>query len=44
MNFIQGEASVTQPVAIANIGDVLNYQYAEAGVYDVKVIAKGGAV
>ncbi|WP_392347407.1 carbohydrate binding domain-containing protein [uncultured Polaribacter sp.] len=42
--FYSGEASVTQPVAIANIGDVLNYQYAEAGVYDVKVIAKGGAV
>ena len=41
--FYSGEASVTQPVAIANIGDVLNYQYAEAGVYDVKVIAKGGA-
>jgi hypothetical protein len=42
--FYSGEASVTQPAAIANIGDVLNYQYAEAGVYDVKVIAKGGAV
>ena len=42
--FYSGEASVTQPAAIANIGDVLNYQYAEAGVYDVKVLAKGGAV
>jgi hypothetical protein len=42
--FYSGEASVTQPAAIANIGDVLNYQYAEAGVYDVKVIAKGGAI
>ena len=42
--FYSGEASVTQPAAIANIGDVLNYQYAEAGVYDLKVVAKGGAV
>ena len=42
--FYSGEESVTQPAAIANIGDVLNYQYAEAGVYDVKVLAKGGAV
>ena len=42
--FYSGETSVTQPAAIANIGDVLNYQYAEAGVYDVKVLAKGGAV
>ena len=42
--FYSGEASVTQPAAIANIGDVLNYQYAEAGIYDVKVIAKGGAI
>ena len=42
--FYSGETSVTQPAAIANIGDVLNYQYAEAGVYDVKVIAKGGAI
>jgi len=42
--FYSGEASLTQPVLIANIGDVLNYQYEMPGTYDMKVIAKGGAV
>jgi hypothetical protein len=42
--FYSGEADVTQPVAIANIGDPLNYQYKEPGTYDVKIIAKGGAI
>ena len=42
--FYSGETGVTQPVAIANIGDVMNYQYINAGTYSVKVIAKGGAI
>jgi hypothetical protein len=42
--FYSGEAAVTQPAATVNIGDVLNYQYAEPGTYDIKVIAKGGAI
>jgi hypothetical protein len=42
--FYSGEADVTQPAATANIGDVINYQYATAGTYTVKIIAKGGAV
>jgi hypothetical protein len=42
--FYSGEADVTQPVAIANIGDPLNYQYKEPGTYDVKIVAKGGAI
>lgn len=28
----------------ANIGDALTYQYAEAGTYNVKVVAKGAAI
>jgi hypothetical protein len=42
--FYSGEADVTQPVATANIGDVLNYQYTNAGLYDIKIVAKGGAI
>jgi hypothetical protein len=42
--FYSGETGVDQPVATANIGDAINYQYAEAGMYNVKVIAKGGAI
>jgi len=42
--FYSGEAGVDQPVATANIGDAISYQYAEAGMYSVKVIAKGGAI
>ena len=42
--FYSGETGVDQPVATANIGDAINYQYAEAGVYSVKVVAKGGAI
>ncbi|CAI8377377.1 MAG: Uncharacterised protein [Polaribacter sp. SA4-10] len=42
--FHSGEAGVTQPVATANIGEGLSYQYTDAGVYSVKVIAKGGAI
>jgi hypothetical protein len=42
--FYSGEADVTQPVAVANIDEVLNYQYTSAGTYDVIVIAKGGAI
>ncbi|WP_166382281.1 PKD domain protein [Polaribacter sp. 11A2H] len=43
-DFYSGEADVAQPAASANIGDVINYQYATAGTYNVKVIAKGGAI
>ncbi|QTE22468.1 PKD domain-containing protein [Polaribacter cellanae] len=42
--FYSGESGVTQPVATANNGDVLNYQYQTPGTYDVKVVAKGGAI
>lgn len=42
--FYSGETGVSQPVTTANIGETLNYQYATAGTYDVKVIAKGGAI
>ena len=42
--FHSGEAGVTQPVATANIGEGLTYQYTDAGVYTVKIIAKGGAI
>jgi hypothetical protein len=42
--FYSGEAGVTQPVATANIGDAIMYQYANAGIYSVKVVAKGGAI
>jgi hypothetical protein len=40
--FYPGVAGV-DPVT-ANIGDELSYQYAEAGTYNVKVIAKGAAI
>ncbi|MFQ3297240.1 MAG: hypothetical protein ACI9K4_000454 [Polaribacter sp.] len=43
-DFYSGETGVTQPVATANIGDVLNYKYETPGTYEIKVIAKGGAV
>jgi hypothetical protein len=42
--FYSGEADVTQPAAIANIGDPLNYQYKDAGIYDIRIVAKGGAI
>jgi len=42
--FYSGETGVTQPVATANIGEALSYQYMDAGTYSVKVIAKGGAI
>ncbi|WP_339659684.1 carbohydrate binding domain-containing protein [uncultured Polaribacter sp.] len=42
--FYSGESGVTQPVATANIGEAIAYQYATAGTYNVKVIAKGGAI
>lgn len=42
--FYSGESGVTQPVSTGNIGDVINYQYATAGTYDVKIIAKGAAI
>lgn len=42
--FHSGEDGVTQPVATANIGESISYQYATAGTYDVQVIAKGAAI
>ena len=42
--FYSGETGVDQPAATANIGETINYQYAEAGDYEVKVIAKGAAI
>ena len=42
--FYSGEDGVTQPVISGNIGNSVSYQYAEAGTYTVKVVAKGGAI
>ncbi|MFK8059814.1 MAG: PKD domain protein [Polaribacter sp.] len=42
--FYSGETGVTQPVATANIGDAITYQYKDAGKYSLKIIAKGGAI
>ncbi|MGJ8744169.1 PKD domain-containing protein [Polaribacter sp.] len=42
--FYSGESGVTQPVATGNISDAISYQYANAGMYSIKVIAKGGAI
>ncbi len=42
--FYSGETGVDQPVATANIGDPISYQYANAGTYEVKIIAKGAAI
>ncbi|WP_146190727.1 PKD domain protein [Polaribacter aquimarinus] len=42
--FDSGETGITQPVATANIGNTINYQYKDAGKYSVKVTAKGGAI
>ena len=42
--FHSGETGVTQPVATANIGETLSYQYTTPGMYDIKVVAKGGAI
>ncbi|PQJ78714.1 PKD domain-containing protein [Polaribacter porphyrae] len=42
--FDSGETGVTQPVANGNIGNTISYQYATAGTYSVKVIAKGAAI
>ncbi|MFD0991864.1 hypothetical protein [Tenacibaculum geojense] len=42
--FYSGEDGVAQPVATANIGEQLSYNYTNPGVYDIKVIAKGAAI
>ncbi|MFC4269639.1 hypothetical protein [Polaribacter marinivivus] len=42
--FHSGETGVTQPVATANIGDQLSYQYSTPGTYSVKIVAKGAAI
>lgn len=42
--FHSGESGVSQPVATGNIGDQIMYQYANPGIYTVKVVAKGAAI
>ncbi|MGB0880232.1 MAG: PKD domain protein, partial [Polaribacter sp.] len=42
--FHSGETGVAQPVVTANIGETVSYQYQNAGMYSVKVVAKGGAI
>lgn len=42
--FHSGETGVNQPVATANIGDELMYQYSNPGTYSVKIVAKGSAI
>jgi len=42
--FYSGETGVNQPVAIANIGETINYQYTTVGDYDTKVVVKGAAI
>ena len=42
--FHSGESGVSQPVATGNIGDQIMYQYADPGIYTVKVVAKGAAI
>ncbi|CAL2091088.1 lipoprotein precursor [Tenacibaculum sp. 190524A02b] len=42
--FYSGETGVTQPVATANIGEAITYKYQTAGMYDIKVVAKGAAI
>jgi hypothetical protein len=42
--FYSGEAGVVQPVVSGNIGNAIAYQYAEPGMYNIKVVAKGGAI
>ncbi|ARV06632.1 hypothetical protein BTO04_07950 [Polaribacter sp. SA4-10] len=42
--FYSGETDIDQPVATANIGEAVSYQYTNPGTYSVKVIAKGGAI
>lgn len=43
-DFDSGETGVAQPVKTGNIGETISYQYAVAGTYSVKVIAKGAAI
>jgi hypothetical protein len=43
-DFDSGETGATQPVVSGNIGTTVSYQYETAGMYAVKVIAKGGAI
>ena len=42
--FHSGEPDVDQPVATGNIGEAISYQYANAGIYDVEIVVKGGAI
>ena len=42
--FYSGEEGVEQPVATANIGESIAYQYATAGTYDIEIIVKGAAI
>lgn len=42
--FDSGETGITQPVMTGNIGETISYQYQTAGIYSVKITAKGGAI
>lgn len=42
--FYSGETGVDQPVLTANIGESISYDYQTAGLYSIKVIAKGAAI
>ena len=42
--FHSGETGIDQPVATANIGDGISYDYETPGIYSVKIVAKGGAI
>ncbi|MFB0937926.1 MAG: hypothetical protein QMB29_03205 [Urechidicola sp.] len=42
-DFYSGEDGVTDPVS-GNIGDTVSYTYAEAGIYTIRVVAKGAAI
>jgi hypothetical protein len=42
--FYSGETGIDQPVATANIGDGISYDYETPGIYSVKIVAKGGAI
>lgn len=42
--FYSGETGVQQPVASANVGETINYSYADAGTYDIRIVVKGAAI
>ena len=42
-DFYSGEVGVTDPIS-GNIGETISYTYVEAGIYTIRVVAKGGAI